>query len=288
MKVLIVGKNSYIGNHIQQWIEQKEGKHAEVVQLEAQTDEWKTFDYSGYDAVVQVAGIVHHPEVTDWELYKNVNADLPIAIAKLAKEQGVKQFVFLSTMAVYGVGKRLTVNLITKDTPCSPRNMYAKSKYLAEQELKKLANGHFHVVIVRPPNVYGKGCKGGYIPGFVSIVKKLPVIPFAFDNVRQSMIYIDNFASFVYQCIKHSSDGLFMPQDDKAVSANDLTNAIAIALGKSLYTSKILGLFVHMFSSLPLIQKAFGGLEYDKSLSANLDFDYLVVPFNEGIKRTIE
>lgn len=286
MKILIVGKGSYIGNHIQSWIEEHEN-HVEVVQLDAQTDEWKSFDYSRFDAVVQVAGIVHRPDVKDWNLYKRVNTDLPVAIASKAKEQGVKQFVFLSTMAVYGVGKRLAVNEITEQTLCSPRTLYAKSKYMAEEELRKLSDGHFKVVVVRPPNVYGKGCKGNYIPGFVKIVKKMPVVPFAYDNIRQSMIYIDNLASFIYQVIKHQSEGLFMPQDDRAVSANDLIAAIGNAIGKRVRTSRMLGHVVRLFSRATIVKKAFGGLEYSKELSNKADFSYVVVSFDEGIKRTV-
>ena len=86
MKVLIIGKNSYIGNHIDEWLS-KEGWH--VIQLDVLTDDWKTYDYSGYDAIVHVAGIVHQPKCKDWGLYKRVNTDMPITIATMAKEQGV-------------------------------------------------------------------------------------------------------------------------------------------------------------------------------------------------------
>lgn len=218
MCILIIGKNSYIGNHIDEWLSQ----HGhQVEQLDVLTDEWKTFDYSPYDAIVHVAGIVHQPNCQDWDLYKRVNTDMPISIATMAKEQGVKQYVFFSTMGVYGVGKKLKQNIIDEQTSLNSDSMYGKSKLMAEEGLLKLQDGTFTVAFVRPPSVYGKGCRGGYITGFTSIVRKLPVIPRAYENVKQSFIYIDNLSELVRLVIEKNLKGVFCPQDDKAVSANE-------------------------------------------------------------------
>lgn len=112
MKILIIGKNSYIGNHIDDWLT---SKGHQVAQLDVLTDEWRTFDYSPYDAIVHVAGIVHRPDCQDWELYKRVNTDMPITIATMAKEQGVKQYVFFSTMGVYGIRRHELEDLIKEE-----------------------------------------------------------------------------------------------------------------------------------------------------------------------------
>ena len=165
MKILIIGKDSYIGNHVDLWLS-KYGH--EVKQLDVLTDEWKTFDYSPYDAIVHVAGIVHRPDCYDWELYKRVNTDMPIAIATMAKAQGVKQYVFFSTMGVYGLGKKLSPNIVDEATPLKEDGMYGHSKLMAEEGLRALEDADFCVTCVRPPSVYGKGCRGGYISGFAA------------------------------------------------------------------------------------------------------------------------
>ena len=108
MNILIIGKDSYIGNHIDDWLNQF-GHN--VNQLDVMTDEWMSFDYSPFDVLVHVAGIVHRPKCTDWELYKRVNTDMPFEIAKKAKEQGVKQFVYFSTMGVYKAEKNYLLRL---------------------------------------------------------------------------------------------------------------------------------------------------------------------------------
>lgn len=284
MHILIIGKNSYIGNHIDEWLSQ----HGhQVEQLDVLTDEWKTFDYSPYDAIVHVAGIVHQPNCQDWDLYKRVNTDMPISIATMAKEQGVKHYVFFSTMGVYGVGKKLKRNIIDEQAPLNSDSMYGKSKLMAEEGLQKLQDGTFNMAFVRPPSVYGKGCRGGYITGFTSIARKLPVIPCAYENVKQSFIYIDNLSELVRLVIEKNLKGVFCPQDDKAVNANELLQAILYGIGKKYRSSRLLGLFVRLFSFLPIVNKAYGGIEYARSLSDVEGINYVVVPFEEGMRRTV-
>ena len=284
MHILIIGKNSYIGNHIDEWLCQ----HGhQVEQLDVLTDEWKTFDYSPFDVIVHVAGIVHQPKCQDWVLYKRVNTDMPISIATMAKGQGVKQYIFFSTMGVYGVGKKLKRNIIDEQTPLNSDSMYGKSKLMAEEGLQKLQDGTFNVAFVRPPSVYGKGCRGGYITGFTSIARKLPVIPRAYEDVKQSFIYIDNLSELVRLVIEKNLKGVFCPQDDKAVSANELLQAISNGIGKKYRSSRLLGLFVCLSHFVSVVNKAYGGVEYAKSLSDVEGVNYVVVPFEEGMRRTV-
>ena len=284
MYILIVGKDSYIGNHIDEWLK---NRGHQVVQLDVLSEDWRTFDYSGFDSIVHVAGIVHQPKCNDWELYKDVNTEMPIAIASIAKKQGVKQYVFFSTMGVFGVEKKLKRNIIDVHTPLTSESLYGKSKLLAEEGLQKLQDDHFNVVCVRPPSVYGKGCKGGYISGFISIFQVLPIIPRAYEHVKQSFIYIDNLCEFVRLVIENNLKGAFCPQDDRAVSANELLEIIANGIGKKYRSSWLLGAVVRLFSFMPLVKKAYGGVEYSKNLSTIDGLDYVVVPFDEGMRRTI-
>lgn len=286
MNVLIIGKNSYIGNHIDDWLTQF-GHNTE--QLDVLTDTWQSFDYSSFDVLVHVAGIVHQPQCTDWNLYKKVNTDMPFEIAQKAKAQGVRQFVYFSTMGVYKVSKELFPSIVDENTQLleDGNSMYGKSKLLAERKLNTLHDDTFNVSIVRPPSVYGKDCKGGYISGFTKIAKMMPIIPRAYENVRQSFIYIDNLSECVRIIIENKLTGVFCPQDDETPNANRLLSVIRYSLGKKYYSSKILGFFLKAFCFISLVKKAYGGIEYDRSLSNIPGFDYIIVPFEEGIKRTI-
>lgn len=283
-KILIIGKNSYIGNHVDEWLSKFDWN---VTQLDVLTDEWKSFDYSSYDSIVHVAGIVHRPDCHDWELYKRVNTDMPIAIATMAKQQGVKQYVFFSTMAVYGSGKALAPNITDENSKLEAKGMYGRSKLMAEEGLAKLQDNHFKVAFVRPPSVYGKGCKGNYISRFAMVARKMPVIPTAYTDVKQSFIYVDNLSELVHLIIEKELDGPFCPQDDVAVSTNELLETICECLGKKYRGSRLLGLFVPLIKFVPIVKKAYGGMEYARSLSDKKGMNYVVVPLKEGMKRTL-
>jgi len=116
-KVIIAGKDSYIGSNLKRWLEQTKKDYA-VEEVGTREDIWKTKDFSDYDVVVHVAGIAHVSSDPKLEsLYYAVNRDLALDVAKKAKQEGVKQFIFMSSMTIYGkdstIGKE---KLIDKDT----------------------------------------------------------------------------------------------------------------------------------------------------------------------------
>lgn len=288
MRIVITGANSYIGNNIQSYI-QNNNDELDVSQLDVVGEQWRQFDFSGYDCVIHVAAIVHRKDEVSWEQYKQINVELTSEIAEKAKRQGVKQFVFLSSMGVYGVEKSLSrkKSVVTNETELKPSSMYGKSKYLAEQRLMEMEDESFKVVIVRPPNVYGPGCKGNYISTYATVVRKLPVIPKAFSTIKQSILYIDNLSRFIYLLILQQKSGIYTPQDATCVSAVEIMQYISESLGLNRKTSAFWGLFIYPISFLSLIRKGYGGIAYDKNNSHQNEFDYQIVSCKEGIERTV-
>ena len=286
MNILIIGKNSYIGNHIDEWLSRYGHK---VAQLDVLTEDWKNYDYSPFDAIVHVAGIVHRSDCKDWELYKRVNTDMPVKIATMAKEQGVKQYIYFSTMGVYQANKKLGASVVDETTPLlsNSSSFYGMSKLMAEEALTKLQEDGFSVAFVRPPSVYGKGCKGGYITGFKKIAQMLPVIPRAYENACQSFIYIDNLSECVRLIVENHLSGVFCPQDDEIPNANRLLEVICKGIGKTYRSSRLLGICLQLLSFIPLVKKAYGGIEYSRTLSDIAGLDYVVVSFEEGMRRTV-
>jgi UDP-glucose 4-epimerase len=76
--------------------------------------------------------------------YRQINTDLPVAVAKQAKASGVRQFIFMSSLSVYG----LRVGIIDKKTIPAPTTMYGKSKLAAEKQLQALSSPDFHILIL--------------------------------------------------------------------------------------------------------------------------------------------
>lgn len=284
-KILITGTNSYIGTSFEKWVSKWPDKY-KVNSIDVKTDEWKTKSFKGYDVVFHVAAIVHVNE-NDIDKYFRVNRDLTIEIAKKAKHEGVNQFIFLSTMGVYGT----EIGRITIDTKPRPKTPYAKSKYEAEKLLKELNDDSFKVSTLRPPIVYGKDCKGNY-PRLAKIVLKLPFFP----NIKnqRSMIYIDNLSEFIRLIIDYEVDGIFFPQNKDYVNTTELATIIARVHGKVLKTTKFLNLGINLGLKLSkTLRKVFGSFVYDKEMPGgpgteinSNKFNYETCSFEESIIRT--
>jgi UDP-glucose 4-epimerase len=228
-----------------------------------------------------VAGIAHVSTDPSMEsLYYSVNRDLPIAVAQKAKKEGVKQFIFMSSMIVYGSDTN-----ITADTKPNPANFYGKSKLEAEEALLALADDTFTVTIIRTPMVYGQNCKGNF-SRLIKLAQKAPIFP-DFDNKR-SMIYIDNLCAFILRCIENPSSGIVFPQNTEYVSTKDIIAHAAACMNRKIYFTKAFNPLIHiLINKVPLVSKVFGTKTYDPSLSSDRA-QYNVYTFEESIKRYFE
>jgi len=270
-KILITGKGSYIGTSVEKWLS---GNYI-VDTVDMKDNSWRKKDFSQYDVVFHVAGIAHIKESKkNRDIYFEVNRDLAYDTAVKAKKEGVKQFIFLSSMSVYGLNK----GIIDRNTPIKPNSAYGQSKYEAEKLLKQLEDESFIVAIIRPPMVYGKGCKGNY-PKLASLALKTPIFPKV--NNKRSMIYIDNLSEFVKQLIDNCSGGIFLPQNVDYVNTSEMVKLIAEAHGKKVRMTKLLNPLLNLLN-ISIVNKVFGDLVYEKSISCNIDF----VSFEESIMRT--
>lgn len=275
--ILITGKNSYIGTSLENWLMREPDKY-KVDTVDMKDRSWKEKDFSSYDVVFHVAGIAHIKETSDNQnLYYKVNRDLAYETAQKAKQDGVEQFIFLSSMSVYGIEQ----GVIDKNTPLTPNSAYGKSKIEAEKLINKLKDDSFTVATLRPPMVYGKGCRGNY-PRLVGLALKTPIFP-KVDNKR-SMIYIDNLSEFVKRLIDNRSGGLFFPQNADYVNTSEMVRIIAEVHGKRVVMTKLFNPLLRLLN-VSTVNKVFGDLVYDMSMS-NYVSDYRVCGFRESVKKT--
>lgn len=275
-KILITGANSYIGTSFEKYIEENYQDDYHIDTLDMINPNWKECDFSGYDSIFHVAGIAHadvgHVSEERKKLYYQVNCDLAYETAIKAKESKVKQFIYMSSIIVYGesapYGKK---KLITKDTKPEPANFYGDSKLQAEIKLKTLDNDNFKICILRPPMIYGPGSKGNY-QMLSKLAKKLPVFP-DIKNER-SMLYIGNLCYFIKECINKGNSGIYFPQNEEYVSTSKMVQEIAKANGKNIHLTKLLNPFVFILSKFPgkiggMCNKAFGNISYEKNFNIN-------------------
>lgn len=285
-KVLITGANSYIGTSFENYVMQCHDYQIDTVDMIDST--WRDKSFSKYNSVFHVAGIAHSDtgRVSEErkQFYYQINTDLTIETAKKAKADGVGQFIFMSSAIVYGdstpIGKP---KRITRDTPVAPANFYGDSKVQAENGLLKLADESFHVVILRPPMIYGKGSKGNY-PQLSKFAQKLPLFPYI-KNER-SMLYIGNLTEFVKLMIDNNESGIFYPQNAEYVATSEMVQVIAQAHGKKIRLVKGTTVPLKAMSHVTgLVNKAFGNLSYDMSMSEYKE-NYRKFSFEESIRQT--
>ena len=265
--ILIVGESSYIGMSFARYA----GARFNITTICSRDGIWKEHDFSVYDAVLHCAGIAHVAQ-KDRNLYYNINCDLAVDVAEKAKSARVGQFVFLSSMSVYGKEARE----ITTTTKPSAKDYYGGSKLLAEEKLTNLASEDFCICILRPPMVYGYGCKGNF-PRLVGLANRVPIFP----NVqnKRSMIYIDNLCEFICQAIEQNKSGVFTPQNAEHVNTTELVRCI----NRKIRVTKIFNPFLRLFKS-SAIDKLFGDLVYAKTGD---EADYNIVDFETSIKASL-
>ena len=285
-KVLITGANSYIGTSFENYVMQCHDYQIDTVDMIDST--WRDKSFSEYDSVFHVAGIAHSDtgKVSEErkQFYYQINTDLTIETAEKAKADGVGQFIFMSSAIVYGDSAPIDkLKRITRDTPVAPANFYGDSKVQAENGLLKLADESFHVVILRPPMIYGKGSKGNY-PQLSKFAQKLPIFPYI-KNER-SMLYIGNLTEFVKLMIDNNESGIFYPQNAEYVATSEMVQVIAQAHGKKIRLVKGTTVPLKAMSHVTgLVNKAFGNLSYDMSMSEYKE-NYRKFSFEESIRQT--
>ena len=266
-RILITGANSYIGTSFEKWVAQWPEDY-QVETVGTRNGEWKEIDFSPYDTIFHVAGIAHQDAKADQEeLYYKVNRDLTIEVAQKAKNEGAKQFIFMSSMIVYGASSKIgEIKVITRDTVPEPINFYGNSKLQAEQGILPLQSEGFNVVVIRPPMIYGKDSKGNY-PLLAKFAKITPVFP-NIENKR-SMLHIDNLTEFIRLMIEHSENGIFFPQNREYVKTAEMVKVIAAVKGKKLWLTKVFNpVLVGLGGKVNVINKVFGSLLYSQDISA--------------------
>lgn len=260
-KVLITGANSYIGTSFENYIKENYPNEFQIDTLDMKDPNWKKYNFRSYDTVFHVAGIAHQKETKEnAHLYYEINRDLAIVVAKKAKLEKVKQFIFMSSMSVYGLD--YSNELITLNTLAKPKTNYGKSKLEAEIEINKLKDESFSIAVVRPPMVYGEGSPGN-MTKLLKVVRKMHIFP-TIKNERSS-ITIKKLCFEITSIIENNKNGLILPQNDQYMCTHDV-------IKEQMNKENIKILFFPLFNPLikiligkvTLITKVFGNLKYER------------------------
>ena len=177
----------------------------------------------------------------------------------------------------------LTCGRITEHTQPAPNTHYGVSKWKAEQALGELADDSFRVAVLRPPMIYGRGCRGNY-PRLSALAQSLPLFP-RVQNER-SMLYIDTLCAFVERLVESGAGGLYFPQNREYVSTCAMVREIAACHGRRVrLVPGLAALLGALAPRVGLVGKVFGTLTYDQSMSEAFRPEE-ELSFAETIRRT--
>ena len=191
---------------------------------------------SGVDAIIHTAARAHIMDKSVGDplaAYCIVNVQGTLALARQAAVQGVKHFIFISSVKVNGEytepGKPFT-----EDITELPDDPYGLSKYKAEMALRAISKSSgMAVTIIRPPLIYGPGVKGNFAKMLCLLFRGIP-LPFGSIVNRRSVLSLGNLSSFVERCLidKRARAQTFLIADAESVSTARLFSLLGEAIGR--------------------------------------------------------
>lgn len=257
MNILLTGSSGFLGSRYLQ----KSAFKDQAIPVSLQQTPVNNIDFKGITTVLHCAGIAHRMEKTDDKLYFGVNRDLTLELAEAAKAAGVKQFIFLSTIKVFGLdsSESLVQGNLAPSLPLSPSSFflppdaYGKSKLEAELGLKKLESEDFKIGIIRPPLIYGPGVKGNLFK-LMQAIQGYGPLPLDGINNRRSMIFVDNLIALIDCLIQKGENITITPSDQPAISTSKLVQLLVNTINPS---KKILSIPGFMRPIIKVLKPAF-------------------------------
>lgn len=191
--------------------------------------------FYGVECIVHLAGRAHvsrKGNLDNQSAYKETNTHFTKRLASLAHIAGVRRFVFISSIKV--CGEESKNGPLTEEAVSAPLDIYAVSKWEAEQVLRVIEKGTgLEVVVVRPPLVYGEGVKANFLKLLWAVHHGMP-LPFAQLVNKRSFVYLQNLVSALSACATHpaAAGETFHIADHEPLTLPYLVDELAHAMGR--------------------------------------------------------
>lgn len=249
---------------------------------------------AGVDAVVHLAARVHvmrDDVLQPLVAFRAVNVVATERLARAAATEGVKRFVYVSSIKVNGEGTQPGRPYTPDDVP-APIDPYGISKHEAEQALRRLARETgLEVVIIRPVLVYGPGVKANFLSMMRWLHRGMPLPLGAIKNQR-SLVALDNLVDLIVTCLHHpkAADQAFLVSDGEDLSTTALLRRIAVALGIPArlipLPAPVLMMTARLLGKADFAQRLCGSLQVDTSKTREMLGWTPPVSVDEALKQT--
>ena len=256
--VLITGASGFVGQRYLTF----NADNYQIKTVSLRTVQPEVVDFEDIDTIVHLAGMAHQMQKIEDQIYFDVNYHLTKRFAEAAKKAGVKHFIFISTVKVFG--DEPTSGYLDLSSPTIPNDPYGESKLKAEQALLSMEAEDFTISIVRPPLVYGPKVKGNLIRLLKLTQKSIP-LPFKGINNKRSMVYLDNLIALINKVTDSRTSGIFIPGDKQPLSTSDLVDMMYKGMNRSPFWFKMPALGVTILQKLKpgLAKRLFGSFVID-------------------------
>ena len=308
--ILVTGATGFVGSRlVERLVREKKSVKACVRQRNnlsfttittiiddlTESTDW-TSALSGIEAVIHSAARVHvmndlsaDPLVE----FRRVNVEGTLNLARQAARNGVRRFIFISSIKVNGEGTELGKPYTADDTP-APSDPYGISKQEAEQGLLRLAaETGMEVVIIRPVLVYGPGVKANFLSMMKWLNKGIP-LPLGAIHNKRSLVALDNLVDLIVTCLHHPDavNQIFLVSDDEDLSTSELLRRMGKALDKPARLLPIpaswLNLAAMLVGKRNVAQRLCGSLQVDISKTRQLLGWKPLLTVDQGLKRAAE
>jgi nucleoside-diphosphate-sugar epimerase len=248
---------------------------------------------AGVDSVVHLAARAHimNDEVADpLAEYRRVNVDGTRNLARQAAAAGVKRFIFISSIGVNG---NINTRPFTEDDTPNPAELYAQSKWEAEQGLWEIQRETgMELVIIRPPLVYGPSAPGNFGSLLKWVEKGIP-LPLGAVHNRRSLVALDNLVDFIITCIDHpaAANQTFLVADGEDLSTTELLRRVGRAMGKPVRLIPVpMGLLqagARLLGKQEMARRLCGSLQVDIAKARTMLSWKPPVAVDEGLRRAV-
>jgi len=315
MKVLLTGASGFVGNAILAMTKQRDLLVAPVFRS---LDAAKTCGYapdscviisslvaetnwqealSGIDVVIHCAArtrVLNETEVDPLAIFRLVNVEGALNLARQAAQAGVRRFVFVSSIKVNGEAPLLGHPFKADDAP-APEDAYGISKAEAEAGLLQIAKETgMEVVIIRPPLVYGRGAKGNFASLLAWVRRGLPLPLGAVTQNRRSLVALDNLVDLILTCVQHpkAANQTFLVSDGEDLSTTELLQRMGKAMNRPArllpVPVSLLVFAARLLGKKAVAQRLLGSLQVDISKTCELLDWKPPVSVDEGLRRAVQ
>ena len=289
-KIAVAGASGFVGSYLTKFLRFYSNEVFELVRTVADKpispEEIEIGDilkrntyrgvFEGIDTVIYTIGRTHHTNEDDADfevIYKEINCDAMIRMAKAAQSQGIKRFIFLSSLKAIG-DNTVEHTPFSKDSIPEPNGPYGRSKLIAERELLELSSSTgLEVVIIRPPLIYGPGVKGNLRSIINAARLKIPLPLRWVSKNSRSMVSLENLCLLIKECIVNpeAANNTFFVKDQLDLSTVEIVRLLTKNEGLNPilfpFPESLMRLLFFMINKPWISERLFGDLTVDDAFT---------------------